>query len=96
MDLYSQPTWPNVGNLSIKQKLIHWATRERLNNHCSNNDLLGMNSNWFFVTLKSRLGPLYWNHVSYIWQYWNHVSYVYFNEIMKFIFYELIWPLIPS
>jgi len=29
-------------SIDIKQKFIHWATRERLNNHCNNNGLLGM------------------------------------------------------
>jgi len=42
MDLYSQPTWPNMQKLYTKQKFIYWATRGRLNNHCNNNGLLGM------------------------------------------------------
>jgi len=35
MDLYSQPTQPNMIKLYNKQKFIHWATRGRLNNHCN-------------------------------------------------------------
>jgi len=31
-----------MGNFYIKQKFIHWATRGRLNSHCSNKDLLGI------------------------------------------------------
>jgi len=42
MDLYSQPTYPNMIKVYIKQKFIHWATRGRLNNHCKNQALLGM------------------------------------------------------
>jgi len=39
MDL---PTWPTSLKADIKQMFIHWATRGKLNNHFSNNNLLGM------------------------------------------------------
>jgi len=43
MNLYSQQILkPKTLTVDIKQKLIHWATRGRLNNHCNNKDLFGI------------------------------------------------------
>jgi len=73
MDLYNQPTQPNLINLWIKQKFIHWATRGSLNNHCNNKDLLGIKpgrtvTDFLHTSMVCHI-LLSRNHVSFIWLY---------------------------
>jgi len=71
MDLYSQPTWPNMGNFYVK--FIHWATRGRLNNHCNNKDVIGIKwrrtATGFLHTSGIQAWSTIFNYVSCIWLY---------------------------